>query len=131
MTETEKDFDSWNKMKKFINDTNRLFFVKEREIWWCMLGLNVGNEIDGKHDVFERPVLILKTMSKETFLVLPLTTKGADDRNHKKITTSKMVSFAKLSQSRVVSIKRFSRKVDTVSRMDFEDIKNSYLKYIS
>ena len=52
-----KDFDRWNEKKKHVEATERIFYVKEREIWWCMLGVNVGREIDGKNDVFERPVL--------------------------------------------------------------------------
>jgi hypothetical protein len=34
-------------------------YVHEREVWGCSLGANIGVEADGKHDNFERPVLVL------------------------------------------------------------------------
>ncbi len=126
-----KDFDRWNERKKHIDTKDRIFYVKEREIWWCTLGINVGKEIDGKNDVFERPVLILKVLSKETFLILPLTTKGEDDRNHRKVVTQKVTSYAKLSQSRVVSNKRFSRRVDIIPKDQFKMVKSAFIEYIS
>jgi hypothetical protein len=54
----EKDFDRWNKKKKTLHQTDFTDFVHEREVWWCALGANVGVEADGKHDNFERPVLV-------------------------------------------------------------------------
>ncbi len=126
-----KDFDNWNIKKKETESKNRVFFIKEREIWWCTIGVNVGKEIDGKHDIFERPVLVIKVMSKETFFVLPLTTKGSESRDHVRIETDKMKSFAKLSQAKVVSCKRFSRKVDTVPREVYDKVKASFIDYIS
>lgn len=49
-----KNFDSWNELKKGLENTNRLldkeFFFHEREIWWTSLGLNLGHEQDGKNN---------------------------------------------------------------------------------
>lgn len=53
-------------------DTIHLF--NEREIWWCSIGENIGFEGDGKNDMFERPVLILKKYNAEVFFGAPLTT---------------------------------------------------------
>ncbi len=69
----EKDFDTWNKMKKELNRLPIDRFAHAREIWWCSLGLNVGAEIDGKNENFERPVIVLKVYNVETMLVLPIT----------------------------------------------------------
>jgi hypothetical protein len=55
-----KDFDGWNNEKQRINKTDKKRFFKEREIWWCALGINIGVEIDGKNGAYERPVLIFK-----------------------------------------------------------------------
>ena len=70
-----KDFNRWNVLKKYLNDAGRIFYAHPREIWWCSLGINVGAEIDGKHENFERPVIVMKVYSKETLIVLPLTSK--------------------------------------------------------
>ena len=73
----QKDFDGWNNLKKKIDDKNstelKKIFCREREIWFCSIGLNVGSEQNGRNESFERPVLIFKKVSAETFLVLPLT----------------------------------------------------------
>ena len=43
-----KDFDSWNGEKKNLEQIghNNLVF-HEREIWWCSIGVNLGDEQDG------------------------------------------------------------------------------------
>jgi mRNA interferase MazF len=126
-----KDFESWNKEKQKLEKKERKLYIKEREVWWCSLGINLGSEIDGKNGLYERPVLVLKILSKGTFLTLPLTTKGKDDRNYIGVKTSKITSFAVLSQVRVVSIKRFSRKVDTIPKETFINIYKTLLSYLS
>ena len=54
-----KDFDSWNKEKKGLENVGHdILSFHEREIWWCSIGINLGDEQDGKNELFERPVLI-------------------------------------------------------------------------
>ncbi len=127
----QKDFESWNKEKQKIEKKERKLYIKEREIWWCSLGVNIGSELDGKNDSYERPVLVIKILSKGTFLTLPLTTKGKVDRDHVQIKTEKVISFVSLSQVRVVSIKRFSRKVDTLPKELFTAIQKTFIAYIT
>ena len=127
----QKDFESWNKEKQKIEKKERKLYIKEREIWWCSLGVNIGSELDGKNDSYERPVLVIKILSKGTFLTLPLTTKGKVDRDHVQIKTDKVISFVSLSQVRVVSIKRFSRKVDTLPKELFTAIQKTFIAYIT
>ena len=69
-----KDFDSWNIQKKKLHssDTSRKHY-HEREIWWCSLGANVGYEHDGTGSTYQRPILILKGLSAETCIAVPLT----------------------------------------------------------
>jgi mRNA interferase MazF len=81
----EKDFDKWNNLKKIFEKEERKFFAHPREIWWCSLGVNLGAEIDGKNDNFERPVLVANVYSRETMLVLPITSKEKNDKFHYKI----------------------------------------------
>ncbi len=64
----EKDFDSWNAKKKELHNRAGAPFFHEREIWWCSIGINIGSEQDGSDDEYSRPVLVLKGLSKETFL---------------------------------------------------------------
>lgn len=68
----EKDFDSWNNLKKNINNRD-LIYTSEREVWFCSVGLNVGSEQDGKNENYERPVLVIKKVTLNTFIGVPLT----------------------------------------------------------
>jgi uncharacterized protein YifN (PemK superfamily) len=136
----EKDFNKWNNLKKIFEKEKREIFVHPREIWWCSLGVNLGAEIDGKNDGFERPVLIMSVYNKETMLVLPLTSKEKNDKFHykifvkiKNIDTGKYEEksvWVKLTQSRVISNKRLLRKVDVISIENFDKIKEFFKKSI-
>ena len=70
-----KDFDVWNTIKKEVNKNERYTTFHEGEIWWCSIGLNIGDEEDGKNNNFERPVLVLKKFSKNMLIGIPLSTK--------------------------------------------------------
>jgi len=41
----EKDFDKWNMKKKKLDKNKRDLLFKEGEIWWCSLGVNIGEEV--------------------------------------------------------------------------------------
>lgn len=125
----EKDFDTWNGKKKLVHgdDTVRLF--NEREIWWCSLGVNVGYEQDGKHDQFERPVLVLKKFNKYVAWVIPLTTQAHQDVFHMKLKTSK--SFLILSQLRLISSKRLLRKIEKISEEEHLKIFDTLKSFMS
>ena len=70
----EDSLKEWHKVKDgLIKNANKIFF-HEREIWWCSLGKNIGFEQNGKGEKFTRPVIVIKRLSLDTCLVLPLTT---------------------------------------------------------
>ncbi|MFA7169790.1 MAG: hypothetical protein WC178_02965 [Candidatus Paceibacterota bacterium] len=57
-----KDYKNWHNLKLKIenNGTKKKKKFREREIWWCSLGENIGFEQDGKNEKFERPILVLR-----------------------------------------------------------------------
>ncbi len=116
----EKDFDTWNGKKKMVHqdETARLF--NEREIWWCSLGVNIGYEEDGKHEQFERPVLILKKFSKHVAWAIPLTSQAHEDVFHYRLKTQK--SFLVLSQLRLISSKRLLARIEKISEIEHKEI---------
>ena len=71
----EKDFDKWNSIKKDLDKRDKKFFFKDGEIWWMSVGLYVAKESCGKGIIFKRPVLVLKKLSSDTFIGLPLSSK--------------------------------------------------------
>ena len=123
-----KDFDTWNTNKKQMESTLITKYVHPREIWWCSLGLNLGAEIDGKNENFERPVIVIKVYNKETMLVLPLTTKKKNNLFHYKIDIKDKFVWAKLTQIRVISNKRLSRKLYLIDDITFAGLKDALIK---
>jgi len=114
-----KDFDSWNQIKKKVQDRKDIF-CNAREIWWCALGLNVGSEEDGKNELFERPILIIKVFNHQMIRVAPLTSKQKDDAHHFAITYDGRSGSIILSQTKTISTKRLSRKLCRLDKTQFE-----------
>jgi mRNA interferase MazF len=125
LKEYVKDFAGWFVLKKRIDASPILFYAHPREVWWCSLGVNIGAEIDGKHETFERPVLVMRVYSTESQFVLPLTTVIKDDDFHFKIATQRQTAWAKLTQGRVISTKRLLRKVDVVDSEQFNKLREA------
>ena len=44
----EKDFEGWHTVKQNLDSrqAGSVPGIKEQEIWWCSIGVNVGNEDD-------------------------------------------------------------------------------------
>ena len=128
----EKDFDSWNKEKKITNrrEVGYDFFYYPREVWWCAVGVNVGVETDGKHENFERPVLIIRKFNKDMFWGIPLTTNEKTGEFYQKIKHDEGVSWAVLSQIKTFSTKRLLRKIGRISEEEFEMIQNKLRRLV-
>ncbi len=118
----DKNFDGWNEVKKKVNKKNAPPFCYPREIWWCSLGLNVGSEEDGKNELFERPVLIVKIFNKETARIIPISSKLRNDSNHVRIFFNQQPRTVKLSQLKIISLKRLTRKLGTLDHKQFDYI---------
>lgn len=120
----QKDFDHWNTLKKKLDSSQPHFYFHEREVWWTSLGLNIGDEQDGKNRYFERPVLILKKFNNRVALVLPLTTTNKTNLFVQPIYASflKRKSFIILSQIRLISTKRLLRREGRIDSLQFSRI---------
>ncbi len=119
-----KDFTKWNKIKADVNNKERKIFFNEREIWWCILGLNVGSEQDGKNNKFERPVLIIKKFNKNMFWGIPLTSKIKEDKNYHQINYNNHSNSIILSQLKLISSKRLLRRSVRLPSNKFQEIVN-------
>lgn len=107
----EKNFDEWNKLKKDIHHREIEIFCNQREIWWCSLGLNIGSEEDGKNELFERPIVVLKVFNRNMLRVAPLTSRCKEDDHHVSINYNNRTGSVILSQVKTISSKRLSRKL--------------------
>ncbi|HNP66278.1 MAG TPA: type II toxin-antitoxin system PemK/MazF family toxin [Aequorivita sp.] len=130
----EKDFDAWNEQKKITDnkEVTDTFYYKEREIWWSSLGVNIGCEIDGKNENFERPILVIKKVNKHQFFGIPLTSQNKEGFFYEKVNYSDGgVGTINLSQIRVLSTKRIIRKIGMVDLTDFERVKDKFTDYFN
>jgi mRNA interferase MazF len=126
----KKDFDTWNSIKKITEEKPDNFGVHEREIWWISIGINVGVEVDGKNQNFERPVLILRKFNRQMVWILPITQQEKDEKFHTKFLFESKIYFVALTQIRTVSTKRFLRKVGMLSETDFNKIKARVTEFV-
>lgn len=128
-----KDFDSWNELKKKIEaeKNNPDKFPKEGEVWICSLGKNIGYEQNGSDKNFSRPTLIIKKFNNHMFWAISLSTKQKDfDFYFNYIDPSNQKVSAILAQMKLVSIKRFNRKLYDVPNKLFDEIKQKLKSFL-
>ena len=118
----KKDFDGWNEKKKNLHGSPSKPFYHEREIWWCSLGVNIGHEENGKHEFFERPVLILKKFNREALWILPMSSQWKNTPYHYNSVYAGVRYSVRISQLRLVSSKRLSRRIRELPAVEFQKI---------
>ena len=126
-----KNFDEWNIIKKQIEKIDKIVEFSETEIWWTSIGLNIGDEEDGKNEKYERPVLVVKKFSSKLFIGIPLSTKVKTGKFYINFKTESFEYSVLLSQAKVMSSKRLIRKINKLSRGRFNLVKKSYTELIN
>src|ERR1044072_709650 len=122
----QKNFDRWDARKKIVDGRNDPPFCHPREIWWCVLGVNVGFEQDGSGKEYYRPVLILKVFSARTCLAIPLTGSSSAHPLRPRVgVVGGKNARALLSQLKVIDTKRLGRKLETLDHFAFEVIRKA------
>ena len=123
----QKDFDTWNKRKKQINNLkDYLPLYHERQVRWCRLGVNVGFEQDGTGKGFSRPVLIMKGLSRNVCVIVPLTTTVKNNKYYIPvgIVDGKEASVI-ISQVRLIDTKRLYKQISTLDKDIFAKIQKA------
>lgn len=119
----KKDFSAWSKVKVESQLRTSPPTFKEREIWWCRIGVNIGDEEDGKSDNFNRPVLIVRKFNKKIFWGLPLTTQLKDKPHYFKIHFRNKNQCIMLTQLRVWDNKRLMNNMGMLTTEQFRAVK--------
>mgnify|MGYP001560608340 FL=1 len=120
-----KDFDSWNKRKKELNEKTPNFY-HEREVRWCSLGVNIGFEQDGTSKSYLRPVLIIKGFSQHVCLVVPLTTSLKKNPYYLEAgIIERKKAFVILSQIRLIDTKRLHDRLAVLDKEKFSKIRKA------
>ncbi len=117
-----KDFYAWNEKKIKLDGYKKYKHPKERAIWWCSIGMNVGTEIYGKGEDYTRPVLIINGEIGQSFIGIPLTSKIKNGKYSCIIKTTDKLGTALVYQIRNFDKRRLVGKIGKVSEDDFKKI---------
>lgn len=126
-----KNFDAWNEKKKKIEQklVGGKVFCNAREVWWCALGLNVGNEQDGKGEESARPVLVVRVFANNTCVVVPLTTSTKVNPYYVAVgNVDGEESRAIVSQVKTIDKRRLKQKIATLDKSIFSTVLESVKK---
>lgn len=127
----KKDFGNWINLKEKVDQRAGRPTINEREVWWCHIGCNVGEESNGKNAQFSRPVLILKKLTRNSCVCLPLTSKDKQGTWYVPVSLKKGNSNIMLHQVRVIDAKRFTKMVERLDESTFSSIKEKFTKFYS
>jgi len=128
---TSKNFDEWNNTKKLLEKNIENFLqINEKEIWWSSLGVNLGDEEDGKNSNFERPILIIKKFNNKVVWILPLSTQSGNPKYYFSLEPKETKSYVILSQLRLISIKRLRRMIRKISSKQFDEIRKGIIGFL-
>jgi mRNA interferase MazF len=120
-------FDQWSHEKQVIHRSEEIkASISPRGVWYIKMGLNIGNEQNGKGD-FRRPVLVIRRIWNMYFCI-PLTTKWKDKNFfYLPLDTrfEEKSSWIIVSQGRVYDKKRFIEFIWKIWPEEFHNIKKS------
>ena len=114
---SREEFLKWSEVKISLhNEKSKKLHVRSGEVWWASLGKNIGSEMDGKGQLFERPVVILRWASATTLLALPVTSKIKHDFWDRVMFKNKdgFDRDAVITQLRLISVNRLHRKIEKI-----------------
>ena len=117
---------AWTKLKirLHLKPDKQIVYFNEREVWWTSIGMNIGHEEYGKNEYFERPVLILKKINRNIFWGLPMASKNKTGEYYYQINYENEYYSIILSQLKVMSSKRLSRKIRRLPKSEFIEVEH-------
>ena len=103
-------------------------YVSEGEIWWVSIGENVGSEINGKSDMFSRPVIIFRKLAHDFYFVIPTTTQDRVGSWYVSFRQGGVSGTACLHQARSLDYRRLWSKLGELDDVDFMRVKEGFGK---
>ncbi len=123
----EKHFEEWIGLKARLHYGGSMPKISEGDIWWCGCGENVGVEINGKSSRFSRPVLIMKKLSQQGFMGVPLTSQEKSGTWYASLVFLGKKQYAAVCQARVMSSSRLYAKIGQIPKSDLDIIKKAFV----
>ena len=127
MDEIIQKFKEWFGLKIKLSFKAGNLVFKQNELWWCSLGLNLGEETYGKGEKFTRPVLIFKKLTSNSFVAFPLTTQEKKGSWYAQIETQGVKRWAMLNQIRILDKKRLTNRIGALNSADVEGVKKGFI----
>lgn len=126
----EVSLEKWHQQKIRLNQRETIPLFKENEIWWCNVGKNIGIEINGKGNLFLRPVLVFKKHSTLGFLGIPLTTAGTIDKDwYVDFDFQGKTSRAAIAQIRTFATERLFKRMGTIDDVDARRVYEGFIRF--
>ena len=116
----------WTWLKSDLHIQAHIPKISEKDIWWASFGENIGVEINGKSNLYSRPILIFKKLSKYSFLGIPITSQRKTGSWYIQFSFRKKKSTAVLSQAKVMSVYRLYNRMGTLDNNDYNRIKEGF-----
>jgi mRNA interferase MazF len=128
----KKDFKIWHSEKSLIQNTKVRPGFYEREVWFAVVGENIGYEQDGRGGRFLRPVVVINKFNNEVLWAVPLTTNGKTGKYYFSFELADTgTSTAILSQLKLVDAKRLEYKIGNISHSDFKTLKSKLTQLLA
>ena len=122
-----KRFLEWIGLKEKLHIKNHQPpLVSRGDIWWASIGDNVGSEINGKNNLFSRPVIIFKKLAHGFYFVIPTTTQIKEGSWYVKFRQKEKEMLACLHQARAIDHRRLSSKMGTMDDEDFTRLRAGF-----
>lgn len=125
-----KEYLLWIYKKIILNDKERVAQINEKEVYWCSLGENVGDEENGKGSEFRRPVLVFKKFNNNICWGISMTSQNKENKYYFKVILDDSERSVLVSQMRLVDTKRFDEKIGTISNNEFVLLKERVIEII-
>lgn len=121
--------EQWFGVKLKLHEEKKMpLRFNEAEVWWCNFGENIGVEINGKNELFTRPVLVFKKLNKYSFMEVPLTSQPHYGSWYVKFGFKGKMNYANLAQAKTLSSKRLYDRMGELTRGDFQRVEHAFQK---
>ena len=120
----------WCKLKFSLWEKESKAVFKQGDMWWCSLGMNLGEEMFGKGEKFTRPVLVFRKFTSNSFLGLPLTRQEKIGSWYVEITIHGKKNWVMLNQARILDKKRLTNRIGALDTKDFKKVRERFLAFL-
>lgn len=124
--EKQVSLHEWNELKLFLHLQPKSPNIKEGEVWWCSLGENVGTEINGKGELYSRPILVYRKLGRMQFLGIPLSTQTHEGTWYVNFRFKHREQYAALNQIRVINVFRLQERMGTIDKSDMKKVQTGF-----